>query len=85
MNASKAKKEASEKKVFLNQKIAHVKPFLKVFSSPIRQVGHDVNSFIGPVFDFIVWMGKIQWCTRRAPRHHKQRKLSGIPRAWESE
>jgi len=37
MNASKAKKEASEKKVFLNQKIAHVKPFLKIFSYSIRQ------------------------------------------------
>jgi len=32
MNASKAKKEASEKKVFLNQKIAHDKPFLNLFS-----------------------------------------------------
>ena len=31
MNASKAKKEASEKKVFLNQKIAHDKPFLELF------------------------------------------------------
>ena len=28
MNASKAKKEASEKKVFLIQKIVHTKPFL---------------------------------------------------------
>ncbi len=46
MNASKAKKEASEKKVFLNQKIAHVKPFLKVYSFPIRQVKKGVkNSF----------------------------------------
>jgi hypothetical protein len=42
MNASKAEKEASEKKVFLNQKIAHVNPFLLV-SSPIRQVGKGVK------------------------------------------
>ena len=32
MNASKAKKEASEKKAFLNHKIAHGKPFPKLFS-----------------------------------------------------
>jgi hypothetical protein len=30
MNASKAKKEASEKKVFLSQKIAHDKLFLNI-------------------------------------------------------
>jgi len=31
MNASKTKKEASEIKVFLNQKIAHDNPFLEYF------------------------------------------------------
>jgi len=31
MNASKAKKEASEKKVFLNHKVSHDKLFLKIF------------------------------------------------------
>jgi hypothetical protein len=36
MNASKAKKEASEKKVFVNQKNAHAKPFLNVTSTQIR-------------------------------------------------
>jgi hypothetical protein len=47
MNASKAKKEASEKKVFLNQKIAHDKPFLKVISSQLRQVRQGVkHSFL---------------------------------------
>jgi hypothetical protein len=31
MNASKAEKEASEKKVFLDHKVAHDKLFLKIF------------------------------------------------------
>jgi hypothetical protein len=50
MNASKAKKEASEKKVFLNQKIAHDKPFLKIIFDSIRQVRQAVkHSFFHPV------------------------------------
>jgi hypothetical protein len=36
MNASKAKKEASEKKIFLNQKIAHDIPFLIFFFQYVK-------------------------------------------------
>ncbi len=38
MNASKARKEASEKKVFLIQKIVHAKPFLIFFTRYVKSL-----------------------------------------------